>query len=756
MRHPSHRTRILWHAVGVALILYGSALLVWQGTFPFHDGLAAYAVADSLGRYGRLDVDQINWMGLHQNTPGPDDLLYSRKGFGVTAAALPLVVLGMRMPGLGPVHMALLLNPILFALTGLLLYLTLAKGWPRLTAWQRVLLVLAWGLGSPMWAYTKTFFSEPLVALSVVGLLERFITFEQVNDMEARRRAAFGMGAWLGVGILARTAHAILVPLVVLVVLWWGARATVRSARWPLLLTILVWLGIPLIAASGAILWYNWARYGHPLTTGYLDHETFSAVWWRGISGQLVAPGRGLLWYIPWVLLLPWGLRVAWRRFPVSTRFAASAFLAYILLYGKWYMWHGGSAWGPRFLVPMLPLLVWMVAPGVQRFPRLSGVLIAAAVGINAIGVAWNPGMYDAYLEREKGLDALFDLPVFFDPRYAQIPNLLRIGTFETLFVVWMQDGRVVWPLLAPLLGVLAFCWAGGVWLLIRRPRRFLLAGVLAALVLGTGGFLAQARRLVSPAYLAAAERIATTPEPETMIWHNDPDNVEYFLNAYKGRARIHGALVFDATLRFGVERVQTLAQAPLGVWIVGTGPKARETNALDRLASRTRGLVKDDTRGYIEEAFFDSVRVAYYFDTDTWQENTVGAALGLDADPFIRLERADFTPTETGGIAAVRLVWRALRGVPEEYQVFFHILDAEGRIVGQSDSPPQNGIAPTSSWQVGEVYVDVHAVRLAPHVPPGRYALRVGMYRLSDLTRLRTPDGVDSFIIGDVQVGGQ
>ncbi|WP_152918103.1 hypothetical protein [Ardenticatena maritima] len=751
------RARMTWQATGMALLLYGMALLVWQGTFPFHDGLASYAVTDSLVRYGRLDVDQIHWMGLHQNTPGPDGLLYARKGFGVTGAALPLAALGLVVPGVGPVHMALLLNPLLFALAGFLLFVALAKAFPALTTRQRALVVLAWGLGSPMWAYTKTFFSEPLVALSVVGLLERLITFEQATDDAVRRRAAFGLGAWLGVGMLARTAHAVVVPLAVAAVLWLSARRVARADVWRTWLRLLTWLGVPLAAAGCAVLWYNWARYGSPFTTGYLDYETFSAVWWRGIVGQLVAPGRGLVWYIPWVVVVPWGIRDAWRRLPVSTLFALGAFVVYVLLYGKWYMWHGGSAWGPRFLVPMLPLLAWLWAPVVRLRPRVSGALLALAVGVNTIGVAWNPGMYDAYLEREKGLDAWFDTPVFFDPQYAQIPNLLRIGTFETLFVVWMQDGRLLWGLLAPLLGLVGVCVVSGVWLLRRGGRGFnkrMLAGITALVVLGTGGFLVQARRLVSPAYVAAAERLQTTPAGETMIWHNDPDHVEYFLNAYKGRARIHGTFVFDAELRFGVERLLALAQEPLGVWIVGTGPKARETNALDRLASRTRGLVKDDTRGWVEEAFFDSLRVAYYFDTDEWQMNPVGVALGVDGTPLIRLERADFTPTaQSGGIAAVRLVWQALADVPEDYQVFLHVLDANGQIVGQSDGPPQNGIAPTSGWRAGETYVDVHAVRLAPNLPPGRYALRVGMYRLDDLTRLSTPSGEDLFVIGEVVV---
>jgi len=60
---------------------------------------------------------------------------------------------------------------------------------------------------------------------------------------------------------------------------------------------------------------------------------------------------------------------------------------------------------------------------------------------------------------------------------------------------------------------------------------------------------------------------------------------------------------------------------------------------------------------------------------------------------------------------------------------VFVHLLDAEGRIVAQHDSQPQDGAYPTSVWDAGEVVADEHVLDLPVDLPAGHYRLRVGWY---------------------------
>ena len=745
LSQPQTHVRV---ALGLALFLYGAAMLVWSGTFHSSDGLAMYTVADSLVRYGRLNVEQIRWMGLQQGTVGPDGLLYSRKGFGTTAVVLPLVAAGFLLPGTGPVHVALLAGPLLTALGGVLLYLAIVRAFPGMARRWAILAVLAWGLASPAWAYTKTLFSEPLVALATVGALERLVALERASRRETWQRAAFGVAAWLAVGLLARAAHGVVVPLFGLAAGWVGLRRgffrCFEPTAWRPVTKFLLVPVLPIATSLLATAWYNWARFGNPFVTGYLESEAFTAIWWQGIVGQLVSPGRGLLWYAPWAVTAIWGMRRAWRFRPASTFAALSAVAAYVLLYGKWYMWHGGFAWGPRFLVPVLPLLAWSVAPAAATRPRPFALLVGGGIAANLVGVAWDFDLHQAAL-MQTGLP-LFDPRTFFDPQYAQIPGLLRLGRLDNLDVAWMVEGRLLLPLAGAAWGLALVGLVGGAWS--TRPSKGRLSPTLLAALslLLTGVLLVEARRFSSPAYQAVTARLTAEAGAEVMIWHDDPPGTERLLNLYKGRALILGANETNSTPSAEVaDLLARLATRPAPVWVVTDGP-GRPENALDRLAGASRGLVEEETVGHL--------RVAYYFDTSAWQPQPVGATLGLGGTSTVRLVSADITPVSTpGGIVAVRLAWRAVRPPPEDYQVFLHVLAPDGQRVAQHDGPPQNGLAPTSTWQPGQVYQDVHAVRLPPDTPPGAYALVVGMYRLSDLTRLRAPDGRDAFEVGSVEV---
>ena len=69
-------------------------------------------------------------------------------------------------------------------------------------------------------------------------------------------------------------------------------------------------------------------------------------------------------------------------------------------------------------------------------------------------------------------------------------------------------------------------------------------------------------------------------------------------------------------------------------------------------------------------------------------------------------------------------------RGRPSrDYTVFVHLLDSQGLIQGQADSPPRAGRYPTSVWDSGEVIADLHTFSLRPDLPDGEYRLRIGLY---------------------------
>ena len=100
-----------------------------------------------------------------------------------------------------------------------------------------------------------------------------------------------------------------------------------------------------------------------------------------------------------------------------------------------------------------------------------------------------------------------------------------------------------------------------------------------------------------------------------------------------------------------------------------------------------------------------------------------------------------DSQEAKPGQILRVTLFWRADRLVQEDYKIFLHLLDSEGQILAQQDSPPVGGSVPTTEWGEGEIIPDNHGVFIPWGTPPGEYHLVVGMYLPTTGERL-SPSG--------------
>jgi hypothetical protein len=111
---------------------------------------------------------------------------------------------------------------------------------------------------------------------------------------------------------------------------------------------------------------------------------------------------------------------------------------------------------------------------------------------------------------------------------------------------------------------------------------------------------------------------------------------------------------------------------------------------------------------------------------------------------PSIRLvgyELKPDGPARAGEPLNVSLLWQAEREPGQAYTVFAQLLDADGKLVAQHDSPPASGRAPTSGWVAGLMTLDEHRIDLPKELKPGEYRLIVGLYDASG-KRLELPDG--------------
>ncbi|MDQ3703567.1 MAG: hypothetical protein M3442_22000, partial [Chloroflexota bacterium] len=94
-------------------------------------------------------------------------------------------------------------------------------------------------------------------------------------------------------------------------------------------------------------------------------------------------------------------------------------------------------------------------------------------------------------------------------------------------------------------------------------------------------------------------------------------------------------------------------------------------------------------------------------------------------------------TTVRPGEALDLTLYWEAQARPRASYTVFNHVVDAEGAIWGQKDSPPGAGQQPTDRWRPGEAVADRFELVLKPETPPGDYTLITGLYELSTLRRL-------------------
>ncbi|MEA3345405.1 MAG: glycosyltransferase family 39 protein [Chloroflexota bacterium] len=102
------------------------------------------------------------------------------------------------------------------------------------------------------------------------------------------------------------------------------------------------------------------------------------------------------------------------------------------------------------------------------------------------------------------------------------------------------------------------------------------------------------------------------------------------------------------------------------------------------------------------------------------------------------------------GGTLRLILYWQAQGPTEISYTVFTHLLEPEGRVVAQKDSPPQGGEAPTTGWLSGEVIADEYQIPIPSELPPGPFQVEVGMYDQATGKRLPMYDAQGNRLPGD------
>ncbi|MFZ1755207.1 MAG: hypothetical protein WAU10_15760 [Caldilineaceae bacterium] len=748
----------------VAALLFACYLLTYTGIIQSSDGLAMFATTESIVRRGAADINQLRWMDIQQGSFGPDGELYSRKGLGMTLLALPLVWLARLWPAIGLTQTALLLNPLLTAWTGGLLYLAVIRlGWSRFAA---IAAALAFGLATLAWPYTQTFFSDTMAGWGLFAALYWLLAFQQ----DRRKHLLFWAGLAWGLAYLSRAINLVTLPvygLALLSLLTEGkglrigdwrlgtGRINPRFREWILFAS-------PILAAGLISLWWNWLRFGAPLDSGYVESEAFNGDWLFGLAGLLISPGRGLVWYSPVLLLVPLGVGWFWRRARWLLLSSACVALLYWLFYGKWYMWHGGYSWGPRFLVPVLPFLLLMTAPAWQRIFvenrwGRAGRWLTTLLVLLSLTVQWL-GMLIPFSLVQDWLDKTVK-PLFAPETFTRLPYspLLRQWDFisdDTIAFAWWRLGYngPDWLALALLLAGLL----GGALLLARllRPEEEgeQMAGLLYATALGLIALVLLVRVQVPGSGMensTLAQEIQAKEATGDAILHLRPLETQNFANAYHGQLPVYGLFPVDNLAAREAALLDTLLQRYHRLWVVPDFAPPQQSGWERTLRGRVF-LLNDETIPP------DGRRLVLYAGAQEQPLTQTGLGVRFGDPAWVRLNGYGLPRlVQPGGSLLVALEWESLTSVKQDYRVFVHLLDSNGTKLAQRDGQPVLWLRPTSGWQPGERIVDRYGLLLPDDLPAGEYRVAVGLYDPETGERQPSSAGPGDFAIdlGPVRV---
>jgi len=85
------------------------------------------------------------------------------------------------------------------------------------------------------------------------------------------------------------------------------------------------------------------------------------------------------------------------------------------------------------------------------------------------------------------------------------------------------------------------------------------------------------------------------------------------------------------------------------------------------------------------------------------------------------------------GQAITLTLYWRGQRPLAVNYTVSAQLVDPAQNKAAQHDAWPQDGAAPTASWEPGQAVTDTHVLTVFADAAPGIYDLRLAVYTLAD-----------------------
>ncbi len=366
----------------LSLLLFAITAFVYLlsgKTFFGYDGEMMYRVSESMVlRHSIQVVDPI----YHTNQP------HAAYAIGMSLLMAPLVALGAVLLH-DPRAMVTLLEPAVTAGTVVALNLLLVE---LGCSWRRSLAIaVGYAFGTLAWHYSGLLFSEPVIGLCLVVAVLGMLVYRRGGGLVWLVIA----GGAAGLAVLVRWDSVLTVAGPIGLYALWAVSRSVEQ-----LLSRIVRLAlflVPTAVATGVDLTYDVLRFGRPLGGAYaVDPIGFSTPLLKGIYGLLLSPGVGLFVYTPVLIMsivaFPWFLKL-WK---VEAALLLALLTVRVVFFARYWAWDGGATWGPRFLMPLIPLMLVPLAflPHDRRLEMVTIALAAVGVAVQLLGQLVPYGLY--------------------------------------------------------------------------------------------------------------------------------------------------------------------------------------------------------------------------------------------------------------------------------------------------------------------------------------------------------------------------
>lgn len=346
------------------LFLAFLAILVLSPAHQYSDSAYSLLVSESLLRHGTPTLDEYVEVPLDRAVhPGtvdgelPYQLLRSRGHVyyvyppGTSILSVPYVALS-HLFGMSAVdsegrydyreerRMQFRLAALLMACLAVVTFLTarclLSSRWSLLLTVGVVLTTQVWSTASRgLWSHTWAIL---LVSIAIYHLVR--------NEVHQTRLRPALLATVLTWAYFSRPTMVVAVAVAAGVLAYRNRRAfTVYAA------TVGIWMTL-FVATS-------WWQFGRLLPPYYRPSKLGTPDFWEGLAGNLVSPSRGILIFLPHLLIIGyWLIRYARRSraWPLGVG-ATVACLSHLLIVAGSSMWWGGHGYGPRLMTDAVPWL---------------------------------------------------------------------------------------------------------------------------------------------------------------------------------------------------------------------------------------------------------------------------------------------------------------------------------------------------------------------------------------------------------------